>query len=553
MASTTASGIGALPHSGEHEGRVAFRLTLGVTGHRRLHDEPWVRLGLAEQLARVQTLFQPTDVTPVTYTILTALAEGADRLVPTVARETLGASVVEMAAVLPLTIDDYRRDFKGDRSQQQFTDLLSMSTSQVVLTEEDNVTGDDRVAAYVAAGRYIVDRCDLLIAVWDGDAGHGPGGTADTVRYARTRGVPVLVVPTGSQQSASPLSADVATTPRFRSATDAMARIDEYNRGSVTTGALRESVTAARLQHPIPPDSLIASDAEAVSEWALPYYVRADCLALRHQRVSGRLVKAIHFLAAFAVAAVAVVAVFVPRQTGWLAVEIALLLLLVGVVRVGRRGRVRERWLGYRSLAEAFRSAVFITLAGLGDAGDAEPGEADASPAVWYQRAFSEAWRSRPLVSLASAQAEALRQFVVSEWIDDQIAFHERTATRHYRRRAQYTRAVYLLAAVTIVVAALHIIIRWPESEAKVFTFIAITLPGFGAAITGLREAGHHRLHEERSRRTAERLRRLKAKRGRVADLDSVRNLVIETHRIVVEESVGWSGLMEFQDLEVVI
>jgi hypothetical protein len=43
--------------------------------------------------------------------------------------------------------------------------------------------------AHLAASQTIVDRCDLLIAVWD-----GLGGTADTVAYARDRHVPVMVV-----------------------------------------------------------------------------------------------------------------------------------------------------------------------------------------------------------------------------------------------------------------------------------------------------------------------------------------------------------------------
>jgi len=48
--------------------------------------------------------------------------------------------------------------------------------------------------AHLAAGQAIVDRCDLLFAVWDGQPSRGLGGTADTVAYARDRGVPVTVV-----------------------------------------------------------------------------------------------------------------------------------------------------------------------------------------------------------------------------------------------------------------------------------------------------------------------------------------------------------------------
>jgi hypothetical protein len=44
------------------------------------------------------------------------------------------------------------------------------------------------------AGKVVVDRSSVLVAVWDGQPSRGLGGTADVVRYARERGVPVEVI-----------------------------------------------------------------------------------------------------------------------------------------------------------------------------------------------------------------------------------------------------------------------------------------------------------------------------------------------------------------------
>ncbi len=33
-------------------------------------------------------------------------------------------------------------------------------------------------------GLVVVERCDLLLAIWDGHPAHGLGGTADIVAYA---------------------------------------------------------------------------------------------------------------------------------------------------------------------------------------------------------------------------------------------------------------------------------------------------------------------------------------------------------------------------------
>ena len=49
-----------------------------------------------------------------------------------------------------------------------------------------------REAAYAAAGLAVLDRCDLLIALWDGMPARGPGGTGDQVAEARARALPLV-------------------------------------------------------------------------------------------------------------------------------------------------------------------------------------------------------------------------------------------------------------------------------------------------------------------------------------------------------------------------
>jgi hypothetical protein len=51
-----------------------------------------------------------------------------------------------------------------------------------------------RFDAYAAVGRYVVDHCDVLIAVWDGKPSASRGGTAEIVRYALQQDRPVLRV-----------------------------------------------------------------------------------------------------------------------------------------------------------------------------------------------------------------------------------------------------------------------------------------------------------------------------------------------------------------------
>jgi len=55
--------------------------------------------------------------------------------------------------------------------------------------------------AYAAANRAMVDRCDALIAVWDGKPARDPGETADVVAYAQLRGRRVIHVDLNTKET----------------------------------------------------------------------------------------------------------------------------------------------------------------------------------------------------------------------------------------------------------------------------------------------------------------------------------------------------------------
>ena len=260
-------------------------------------------------------------------------------------------------------------------------------------------------------------------------------------------------------------------------------------------------------------------------------------------------------LAAFAVTDVAIQTLFSPRDPTPLIGEVFFVLLLLLAVAIGRCAHLHERWLGYRSLAEAFRSALFFALSGVDDqqrmvsAGIlGEPEEA------WFQRAFSQAWRSCPEVMLEREDATSLRNFLVEAWVDHQIAYHLHRAKRWKDLHSLCTWAMSAFAVATITVAALHIArVGHRLSSEKVLELAALTLPAFGGAVAGLREYGQLRLHEERSRRSATRLQALKDRLAVSSTLESVRRLAADTQRVMVDETLDWYGVVEFQDVDIVI
>jgi hypothetical protein len=140
-----------------------FSMIVGVAGHQKRVgiDWDWVSQAISTHLS----------VMPI-QKALSSLAEGTDQVFADAAID-LGIAVV---AIIPL--DDYERFF-SQAGLTKYRDLLQQCT-QVSL----HWSGDPE-HAFLNAGRYIVDSCDLLVAVWDGQPADGLGGTADIVLYAK--------------------------------------------------------------------------------------------------------------------------------------------------------------------------------------------------------------------------------------------------------------------------------------------------------------------------------------------------------------------------------
>ncbi len=93
----------------------------------------------------------------------------------------------DLVVVVPS--DNYEASFELSKDRTRFEVLLDQSLATVRL-DYDEPSED----AFFAAGRRVVDLCDLLVAVWDGLPAQGRGGTADVVAYARRQGKPVEVI-----------------------------------------------------------------------------------------------------------------------------------------------------------------------------------------------------------------------------------------------------------------------------------------------------------------------------------------------------------------------
>jgi hypothetical protein len=166
---------------------VAF--VIGVTGPRTLANYSAMSERVREVFAMIRKDLSRLPSAHTKFVVLSPLAEGADRLVAVAGFEELEA---ELEVVLPLKKSDYMDDFQTAQSKAEF-EALCARARQVIEIEP----AAHRAEAYERAGRYVVDHCDTLIALWDGKPASGRGGTGDIVAYAREVGCPLYWIHIG--------------------------------------------------------------------------------------------------------------------------------------------------------------------------------------------------------------------------------------------------------------------------------------------------------------------------------------------------------------------
>ncbi|MFJ7999634.1 hypothetical protein ACIQ7D_21200 [Streptomyces sp. NPDC096310] len=148
---------------------------IGVTGHRDIPAEAYAHIRGA-----IATVLHGQSGS---MEALSSLAAGADQLFAVLALDH-GA---DLTVVIPS--GDYEDGFEDPAELDGYRRLKDRATLEVRMAYPHSTD-----EAYYAAGTYIADHCDRLLAVWDGRPARGLGGTGDIVRYARERGKPVTVI-----------------------------------------------------------------------------------------------------------------------------------------------------------------------------------------------------------------------------------------------------------------------------------------------------------------------------------------------------------------------
>ena len=147
---------------------------IGVTGHQGLTVETE-----SKARAEIDEILKSHDG----IVGVTSLAEGADQVFAQAILDRAG----QLEVVIPC--DGYETTFDNAEDRRRFQHLKSMARAVTHLDFDE-----PSEEAFMAAGRFVVDRSEIVIAVWNGRAAAGLGGTGDVVEYAKGKSKIVHVV-----------------------------------------------------------------------------------------------------------------------------------------------------------------------------------------------------------------------------------------------------------------------------------------------------------------------------------------------------------------------
>jgi len=545
---------------------IPYCVCFGVTGHRTLHDIPALSSSLRDFLntgylkaftPEAQQALTTATNTPITFSTISPLAEGADRLVADVVLKHGGI----LEALLPMPVDEYEKDFITPESKREFREFLAQS--QRVTVTECGVALDDpnyRQKSYLRVGEETVARCDILIALWDGLPSRGMGGTADIVALALKLNKPAFIVSTSQPGKVELLNGGTLQV-KF------ISELDAYNSFPINDAEL-EACCASTYQEifeSAQSEPLPGHLKEQVRTHLIPAYCRASKIAEYYQARYKRVGLLGYLFSTLSVAFMAFAVVFAKHPffsiPGYIA-ELCLLASLYIMIHRAEHARVHPGWLENRALAERLRTAFYFVACGESPASGGGQKIGYRQNQSWVDHAFRQIISCIP--NLKRPESDSLQQycaFINTGWVQGQITYHTKNAAKLTAKNAKLKRWGLMCFKLAIAVSLIHLGFalygvttgHHPEGVLLVLeellSIVAITLPAAGAAVGGYRTLLEQSRIAARSRAMAQHLSNIIEQP--IADTpEAFRRHLEQIQEVMLIESEDWLALMEHAELE---
>ena len=388
----------------------------------------------------------------------------------------------------------------------------------------------------------MLQRCDVMLALWDGRPPKGIGGTAEVVDASGAAERPLAWIQVGPADSGLPpvvrqMPARVDLVSRR-----AFVSLDQYNRQTV------------QVDPSLPAPMGFAQSGE-IATLLLPYFVRADHVATRRQWWFRKVSKSLYVLSVIAICMPAVQLVYSDEQQHTLSlVEVITLLAIIFLLLVGRRTLLLERWLAARFLAERLRSLAFLAELSVADTLQPRSTDAEAEATAsdeWRERAVSElALRiPRPAID-PSVLFRTASARLVDEWLRPQIAYHTDLSEGAERRSRQLKWIAIVLFGLSVLAAVAHLfdlhITRHSDA-----VFLALAAPTVAAALSGYSAQRDYPRMAMTSRRMVQSLSVAIADIEKAPTVDELRDVARRVDIVLRGESLDWYAAARLRTSEV--
>lgn len=240
--------------------------------------------------------------------------------------------------------------------------------------------------------------------------------------------------------------------------------------------------------------------------------------------------------------------------------EFLLLAAILVITALGQRHDWHGRWFEVRRCAEYFRHSPILLALGVARAPGRWPKGVKTSWPEWYAR---QALRDvgLPRVAVTQAYLRAALETLLDAHVTRQRDYHEAKAqrlTRVHHNLDRLSEALFLAAVLSVSVylalqagAALSLVPEaLPHGASKLFTFLGVLLPTFGAAVAGVRYFGDFERFAAISEVTAQKLDSVRqrtllllAAPASALDYGGVSDLAHAADDIVVSEIENWQAV----------
>ncbi|HTY90370.1 MAG TPA: hypothetical protein VMC84_04265 [Methanocella sp.] len=524
------------------DSRIPATIRIGVTGHRKLTDSQAILVSdcMRQILDTLDKwLTENLHNSPHTFVVISPLAEGSDRIV---AWEVLDWAKADpeykpkLEVILPFPEEEYKKDFTGRSSYEEFKILLGRARSVKILDTMRPAT-----EAYVPVGRYVVHASDVLIVVWNGQPPCGKGGTGDILEYARNLGQSLFIINIATGEITEEWNKDWVY--------DSLKYLDVFNGEHLNAKTFEEYVDRRfeSLEKKSEKAGLPRERLLPMKEDLLPKYARASLLAKRYQAYYNWAGALIYLFSALAVIAVAIQTLFIPGPPYYLIwVEFFIILCVLILLWGLEHFKIHRNWIDYRFLAERLRIAIFLSTAGIEFTPLKYPPYFTISQQsdYWIVKAFGWTLNSRQKLS-SDVPFEASKKFLLEAWVDDQLSFYSSKYEKNKHRMEVLDLTGYAMFIATLIASFMHaseLEELLPEflANANYLTFIGIVFPTVGALLVGFQLHREYKRNAERYSQMIAPLFSISQQMRLAGDRETLGKLLERANDLMLKENQDW-------------